>query len=58
VRVAGAPDFVSLAASGAHTCAVSAGGDVYCWGYNLDGQLGDGTRSNRTRPVAVRRDGD
>ena len=36
-----------------HACAVTAGGGVVCWGYNLQGNLGDGTTSQRTSPVAV-----
>ena len=33
------------------TCALNAVGGVACWGYNLDGQLGDGTTDGR--PVAA-----
>ena len=36
----------------AHTCVVSGpDGDVYCWGANDHGQLGDGTTTARLRPV-------
>lgn len=35
-------------------CAVLRSGGVDCWGYNLDGQLGDGTTTNSDRPVAVK----
>ena len=43
----------TLSAGGVHTCAVTLGGRVFCWGFNGSGQLGDGTRDERARPVAV-----
>jgi len=36
-----------------HTCAVTPGNRAYCWGNNAYGQVGDGTRARRLRPVAV-----
>lgn len=42
-----------LAAGANHTCAVSSVGSVMCWGANFEGQLGDGTTTNRLTPVAV-----
>lgn len=45
----------TLAAGGLHTCAiVKQGNHVICWGLNNEGQLGDGTRTNRPTPVLVR----
>jgi alpha-tubulin suppressor-like RCC1 family protein len=44
---------VALSAGAGGTCAVLSGGDAYCWGSNLNGQLGDGTRIHRARPVKV-----
>jgi alpha-tubulin suppressor-like RCC1 family protein len=35
-----------------HSCAISIF-DVLCWGSNADGQLGDGTLTNRPTPVKV-----
>ncbi|HMR73281.1 MAG TPA: hypothetical protein PKD68_04715, partial [Candidatus Saccharibacteria bacterium] len=35
-----------------HNC-VLADGEVYCWGRNNQGQLGDGTTTNRLKPIKV-----
>lgn len=54
VVVAGGLGFVQVsAAPGAHTCGVTTGGEAWCWGANEDGQLGDGTTTNRLTPVRV-----
>ena len=36
-----------------HACALLTTGAVRCWGENDVGQLGDGTRTTRTSPVAI-----
>ena len=43
----------SLSAGGAHTCGIDAGGGLWCWGRNDRGQLGDGSREERSVPVPV-----
>ncbi len=43
--------FVEVAAGYEHSCARDDDGAVWCWGRNLRGQLGDGTRIDRPRPV-------
>ncbi len=53
VRVVGDHSFAAIRAFGSHTCATTPSGEAFCWGYNLDGQLGDGSRTNRPRPVYV-----
>jgi len=44
---------IAINAGGNHTCAVADNGQAYCWGYNGYGQLGNGTTTSSTVPVAV-----
>jgi len=53
VRVVDLPPAVAIAAGNDHSCALSVAGGVWCWGYNGDGQLGDGSLATRPRPVEV-----
>ena len=43
----------NLAAGQDYTCALSATGEVKCWGRNSSGQLGDGSTTHRSSPVNV-----
>ena len=44
---------VAIAAGDAHACALLTTGAVRCWGSNVRGQLGNGTRNNSTSSVQV-----
>ena len=54
VDVAGLSGGVTaIAAGGSYTCASTRTGGVKCWGWNSVGNLGDGTKVERHRPVSV-----
>ena len=44
---------IAIAAGAAHSLALTASRQVWAWGYNDHGQLGDGTTTQRTIPVQV-----
>ncbi|MBK8049785.1 MAG: RCC1 repeat-containing protein [Anaerolineales bacterium] len=46
-------DTVNICAGAHHICAITQDGGVKCWGANSEGQLGDGTNTNRWTPVSV-----
>ncbi|MEX2157052.1 MAG: Ig-like domain-containing protein [Gemmatimonadales bacterium] len=43
----------SMTAGSFHSCGITTSGAAYCWGWNQDGQLGDGSEFSRLIPVAV-----
>jgi alpha-tubulin suppressor-like RCC1 family protein len=52
-RLLGLADASALAPGMTHSCAMVAGGTVYCWGSNDGGQIGDGTTVGRPIPTLV-----
>lgn len=53
VQVSGIDDAVDLDIGQSHACVIRASGEIWCWGYNDNRQLGDNTRMTRYAPVRV-----
>ncbi len=52
-RVRGGLLFRTMTTGWYHSCGVTTGSRVYCWGRGLEGQIGDGTTTTRFAPRAV-----
>jgi alpha-tubulin suppressor-like RCC1 family protein len=46
-------EFKSVTTGSEHTCGIMTDDQVYCWGSNEQGQLGDGTTASRMAPAAI-----
>ncbi len=49
----GTLDKIAAISSGGHSCAQNTVGNVYCWGYNSYGELGNNTTKQSSTPVQV-----
>ena len=54
VPVTGISTATALASGEEHSCALLVSGAVQCWGFGLDGQLGNGTLKSSSVPVTVK----
>lgn len=46
-------EIVDISVGSNHSCALDVDGSVYCWGFNMFGQIGDGTLENRLTPKKI-----
>jgi alpha-tubulin suppressor-like RCC1 family protein len=53
VAVVGGLSFRQVSAGAIHSCGLTPDDLAYCWGYNSEGQLGDGTTTTKVTPIAV-----
>lgn len=53
VPVAGNHRFTSISGGELHTCAVTASGEIFCWGNGEDGRLGNGAIAPQIEPAPV-----
>jgi len=49
--IAGGANWKQVSGGGLHTAAIKTDGTLWTWGFNLLGQLGNNTRTNRSSPV-------
>lgn len=63
-QIGSATTWTSIRAGGSHTCATDTAHQIWCWGSNVSGQIGDNSQTgdaadnNRTAPVLVGTDTD
>jgi len=48
--------FTDVDAGGRHSCGLTVGGSVYCWGFGERGELGDGKVTTSAVPVRIQRE--
>lgn len=53
IKIDSLSDITAIAQGGGHSLALKSDGTVWSWGYNSDGQLGDGTYVHKSIPVKV-----
>lgn len=53
IRLLSNDQIISIAAGSSHSAFLTKQGRVFMWGRNVFGQLGDGTKSNKNRPIEI-----
>jgi len=54
VKIDGLPAVARISLGVESACALAVDGSVWCWGGNGSGEVGDGTRTKRSKPAPVR----
>lgn len=57
VRMPTGVTFTQISAGDYHTCALGSNAIVYCWGWNVSGQIGNNTPNDAYKPVPVQMPG-
>ncbi|MEP9391565.1 hypothetical protein ABLE94_04780 [Gordonia sp. VNK1] len=52
-KVVGLDNVASVSTAVGSACAITRAQELYCWGLNANGQVGDGTQENRATPVKI-----
>jgi alpha-tubulin suppressor-like RCC1 family protein len=52
VQVGSASNWAHVSAGADHACAIDSAGRLWCWGYNFDGDVGNGTSGSGTNVLA------
>src|SRR5262249_50383767 len=53
IQIGGLTNVIALDGGGGHSLALEQDGTVWAWGGNTEGELGDGTTTDRSAPVKV-----
>ncbi len=57
ITIDGGKKVIAVSLGGGHSAAITEDGSLYTWGWNANGQLGDGTLEDRYTPTKVETDG-
>lgn len=57
VTISALDEITQISVGAGHACALGTTGELFCWGDNTFGQLGDGTYTTTNDPVQVKLDG-
>ena len=53
VQIGADADWVMVSAGDFHSLALKSDGTLWAWGYNYQGQLGDGSQNDQYEPIEI-----